>query len=369
MSKTDKKILVAACATVFALSVSQAYADSFTQTNLVSDVPGVAAHTDPNLVNPWGVSFSPTSPIWVSNQGTTTSTLYDGAGNINALVVTVPPTSGGPVGPTGQVFAGGTALQLNGAPVNFVFSTLAGTIDAWNGGTTATVMQTVPGAVFTGLAIVGSQLYAANSLGDIRVFNSSFAPTTVSGNFHDPNAQAGFVPYNIQAIGSNLYVTYAQLGPGGAAMPGGYVDVFDANGNFIRRATTGGDLYAPWGVVIAPANFGVYSNDLLIGNFGDGQILAYDPLTGLYLGTLNDENGDPLTNSGLWALATRTGGANSDLNAVYFTAGIGDEEHGLLGKINAVSPVPEPATLIEVGSGLAAFGMAMFRRRKALAAR
>jgi len=363
MSKTDKKIFVAACAAVFALSASQVHADSFTQTNLVSDMPGVAAHTDPNLINPWGVSFSPTSPIWVSNQGTTTSTLYDGAGNINPLVVTIPPTSGGPVGPTGQVFAGGTDLRLNGNPVNFVFSTLAGTIDAWNGGTTATVMQTSPGAVFTGLAIVGSQLYAANSLGDIRVFNSSFAPTTVSGTFHDPNAQPGFVPFNIQAIGSNLYVTYAQLGPGGAAMPGGYVDVFDGNGNFLRRATTGGDLYAPWGVVIAPANFGVYSNDLLIGNFGDGQILVYDPLTGLYLGTLNDGNGDPITNSGLWALATRTGGASSDLNAVYFTAGIGGEEHGLLGKIN-VSPVPEPATLMEVGSGLAAFAMAMFRRRR-----
>ncbi len=146
MSKTDKKIFVAACAAVFALSASQVHADSFTQTNLVSDMPGVAAHTDPNLINPWGVSFSPTSPIWVSNQGTTTSTLYDGAGNINPLVVTVPPTSAWPVGPTGQVFAGGTDLRLNGNPVNFVFSTLAGTIDAWNGGTTATIMQTSPGA-------------------------------------------------------------------------------------------------------------------------------------------------------------------------------------------------------------------------------
>jgi uncharacterized protein (TIGR03118 family) len=148
-------------------------------------------------------------------------------------------------------------------------------------------------------------------------------------------------------------------------MPGGYVDIFDANGNFIRRATLNGPLFAPWGLTIAPANFGSFSNDLLIGNFGNGEILAYDPLTGTFLGTINGDNGQPIVNERLWALATRTGGTNDDLNAVYFTAGIGGEQHGLFGKLD-VSAVPEPATVVEMGSGVAALMMGLYRRRKAM---
>ena len=362
MSQANR-IFVAASAIAIALFAPQLRADSYQQTNLVSDIPGVAAKTDPHLINPWGVSFSGTSPFWVSNQGSATATLYDGAGNINPLVVGVPPTGVVPNGPTGQVFAGGSAFQLNGTGVNFIFSTLAGTVDAWNGGSTATVMATTPGAVYTGLAIANNQLYAANAgAGKIDVFNSGFTLTTVSGNFTDPNAQAGFVPYNVQTIGSNLYVTYAKLGPGGSAMDGGYVDIFDLNGNFIRRATNGGDLFAPWGVVIAPAGFGAFANDLLVGNFGDGEILIYNPLTGMYLGTLDDTSGNPIVNSGLWALAVRTGGTNSDLNGVYFTAGIDGQKDGLFGRIDMATP--EPSTLIEAGTGLAGFAMALIRRRK-----
>jgi uncharacterized protein (TIGR03118 family) len=351
-------------------------ADTFTQTNLVSDIPGMAAHTDPNLVNPWGVSFTGTSPFWVSNQGSGNTTLYDGAGNPQALVVTIPGSATPPTGPTGQVANSGSGFLINGSSARFIFDNLNGTISGWNGvGTTAVQVASTPGAVYTGLAFNSTGganfLYAANSTGGINVFDSSWtnvSGTTFAGKFVDPNAQAGFTPFNVQSVGANVYVTYAQVGPGGSPMPGGYVDIFDANGNFIRRATNGGPLFAPWGLTIAPSGFGSFSNDLLIGNFGNGEILVYDPLTGTFLGTINGDNGQPIVNSALWALATRTGGANSDLNAVYFTAGIGGEEHGLFGKLD-VSAVPEPATVVEMGSGLFALAAGLYRRRKALAVR
>src|SRR5207248_6672746 len=165
-----------------------------------------ASPTDPTLINPWGMSFSATSPFWVSNQGTGTATLYDGLGNINPLVVTIPGSSVGPSGPTGQVFNGGTGFQINGSPARFIFANLNGTISGWNGvGTTAVVEATTPGAVYTGLALSGNTLYAANSSqGRVDVFNSSFGPTTLTGNFTDPNLPAGFVPFNVQTIGSTV---------------------------------------------------------------------------------------------------------------------------------------------------------------------
>jgi uncharacterized protein (TIGR03118 family) len=347
-------------------------ADTFVQTNLVSDIPGVAAHTDSNLVNPWGVSFSGTSPFWVSNQGTGTSTLYDGAGNANQLVVSIPGSASGPSGPTGQVFnSSGAGFLINGTSARFIFDNLNGTISGWNGvGTNAVVEVPSTGAIFTGLAFNSTGganfLYAADSTGKVQVFDSTWTNvtgTTFAGKFVDPSAQPGFVPFNVQSVGSNVYVTYAQIGPGGAPAPGGYVDIFDANGNFIRRATVGGPLFAPWGLTIAPSGFGAFSNDLLIGNFGDGEILVYDPLTGVFLGTINGPDGQPIVNERLWALATRTGGTNDDLNAVYFTAGIGAEEHGLFGKLD-LAPVPEPATMLSMGSGLMALAAGVYRRRK-----
>jgi len=372
LKQTSSKILAgAACAAVIALTSSSLRADSYTQLNLVSDVPGVAAHTDPNLVNPWGVSFSGTSPFWISNQGTGTATLYDGAGNINPLVVTIP-AGGIPSGPTGQVFNPGGGFLVNGAPARFIFDNLNGSISGWNGGATASTTVPSTGAIYTGLAFntVGSAsfLYAADATGGVRVFDSTWtnvSSTTFAGKFLDPTLPAGFTPYNIQSVGSNIYVTYAQLNAEGDPMPGGYVDLYDASGNLIRRVAGGGPLFGPWGVTIAPANFGSFSNDLLIGNFGSGEITVYDPLTGLFLGTINGENGQPLVNSGLWALATRTGGTNNDVNAVYFTAGIGDEDHGLFGKITAPT-VPEPATLIQMGSGLTALAAGIYRRRRTL---
>jgi uncharacterized protein (TIGR03118 family) len=355
-----------ACAIVLTFSSGSLLADTFTQTNLVSDVPGLATTTDPNLRNPWGVSFSATSPFWVSNQVSGNATLYNGAGVPTPLVVTIPSSGKAPTGPTGQVFnsAGTGNFLVNGTAANFIFDTLDGTIAGWNGsaGTTAVPMAATPGAIYTGLALASSGgspfLYAADSTGHINVFDKNWQPAALPGNFVDPNAIAGFVPFNIQLIGSNLYVTYAQLA-GPIGLPGGYIDVFDTSGNFIRRFSTGGALYAPWGLVLAPAGFGSFGNDLLVGNFGNGEILAFDPVTAAYLGTINGTNGQPLVNDFLWALETRTGGTGSDLDAVYFTAGINNQEDGLFGKID---PVPEPATIFGTASGM--IGLLLLRLRR-----
>jgi len=339
-------------------------ADTFSQINLVSDVPGLASTTDPNLKNPWGVAFSATSPFWVSNQGAGNATLYSGTGAITPLVVAVPGSATPPSGPTGQVFNGNTDFVIPGAtpaPAKFIFDTLNGTIAAWNGGTTAVTMATTSGAIYTGLAIGNNGsadfLYAADSTGQIRVFNSSFAPTTLAGSFTDPNAISGYVPFNTQELNGELYVTYARLTATGAGLPGGYVDVFDNNGDFIKRLATGGPLYAPWGITIAPTGFGSLGGDFLIGNFGNGEILEYDA-SGNFLGTLDNSNGTPIVNQDLWALDFRTGGTGVNTDALYFTAGINHQADGLFGEIVVA---PEPATLFTVGSALVA-GLLFGRR-------
>ncbi|HEY6374187.1 MAG TPA: TIGR03118 family protein [Edaphobacter sp.] len=358
------RLVKAACTIALAFAPMYVHADSFTQTNLVSNVPGLATTTDPHLINPWGVAFSPTSPFWVSNQGGGTATLYNGVGAITPLVVTIPASATPPSGPTGQVFNSSTGFLLgNGAASTFIFDTLNGTIAGWNGGagTTAQVMVPSSGAVYTGLAQNtsggSSFLYAADSTGHIRVFNSAWADvtnTTFAGKFVDPTLPAGYTPFNIQTIGSNLYVTYS-------GTTGGFVDEYDTAGNFIKRIASGGALFSPWGLVIAPANFGIFSNDLLVGNFGNGEILAYDPTTDAFLGTLNGPNGQPLVNDFLWALETRTGGAGVNLNAVYFTAGIDGERDGLFGEITETTP--EPATIFETASGLIALALLRVRSR------
>ena len=358
------RLATAMCTLALALTSAYLHADSFTQTNLVSDVPGLANNTDPHLINPWGVSFSATSPFWTSDQVTGLATLYNGAGAPQGLVVTIPGSTTPPSGPTGTVFNFATSgFLVNGVRANFIFDTFNGTIVAWNAGVGTTAQVVVPssGAVFTGLAqnstATGTFLYAADSTGHIDVFNSSWSPVTGFA-FVDPNAVAGFVPFNIQSIGANLYVTYAKLGPGGSPMPGGYVDEFDAGGNFIKRIATSGNLFAPWGITLAPANFGSFSNDLLIGNFGNGEILAYDATTDMFLGTLDGTNGQPITNDFLWALETRNA-PGFDPNALYFSAGINNQQDGLFGEI---TEVPEPATIFGTALGLAALALSRVKR-------
>ncbi len=361
-----------------ALSSPSLFATSYVQTNLVSDLSSVGAVTvDPNLKNPWGVSFSATSPFWVSNQATDTSTLYTGAGTKLNLTVTVPPATPPPAGPTGQVqnSAGAGNFVVNGSPASFIFDTLSGTINAWNSstGTSATAVTTTPGAVYTGLALgnngTANYLYAANFAtgGGINVFDNTFTQvnsTTFAGKFVDPKLPAGYAPYNVQLIGSNLYVEYAEVGTRGPITGTGlgYVDVYDLNGNLVSRLISGSALNAPWGVTLAPASFGQFSNDLLVGNFGDGTINAFDPSTGAFLGTLANGNGTAIVNQGLWALDFRTnGGSGSVPNGLYFTAGINGETDGLFGYI---APAPEPSVYGLAGCGFLAIGALAWRRRR-----
>jgi PEP-CTERM putative exosortase interaction domain/TIGR03118 family protein len=345
----------------------------YVQHNLASDLPGLAANTDPQLKNSWGMSFTPTSPFWISDAGTGVVTLYNGAGAKLALVVTIPgPTATIPSEPTGQVFNNaGTFALSNGGNATFLFASTTGTISGWNpaAGTNAiTQVNGFPGSSYTGLAIAGTgagaRLYAANfGTGVVDVFNGSFAP--VPGGFIDPTLPAGYAPFNVQNVGGNIVVTYALKDPTtGDDLAGaghGFVDVYDPSGALLRRVATDAVLNSPWGVTLAPAGFGPFGGALLVGNFGDGTIHAYDFFTGALLGGLTDANGAPIVNDGLWALAFRTGGPSVDPNALYLTAGIQDEAHGLFASLTAA---PEPGTLGLFATGLVALLAAGVRRRR-----
>jgi len=328
----------------------------YQQTNLVSNLAGKAPITDPNLVNPWGISYSPMGPFWISDNGSGLSTLYDGKGNIQPLVVTIPPAVQGTTGsPTGTVYNANSndfVVKKNGnsgASV-FLFDTEDGTISGWNPNVDPTnailaVDNSSSGAVYKALAI-GSDgsnefLYAANfHAGTIDVFDANFAQVQLSGSFTDPNLPQGYAPFDIESIGGKLYVTYAKQdkdkhddvsGPGH-----GFLDVFDMDGNFIQRLVTHGVLNSPWGMALAPSNFGQFSNDLLVGNFGDGRINVFDPKTGTFLGRLTNQRGVPIRIDDLWALIFGNGGQAGQTNQLFFTAGIGDESHGLFGVIEAM---------------------------------
>lgn len=358
-------------ATLFALSFSPPASALYQQTDLVSDLPAVAAHQDPNLVNPWGLAAPPGGPFWTSNNGTGTATLYHGDGTSPGLVVALPPISQGepPSPPTGVVFNESSGFEVApGAPARFLFATEDGMIAGWSPSTGSTALRAVirsgTGASYKGLALgqVGGApiLYAANfASGSIDVFDATFSQSVLGGSFVDPNLPAGYAPFNIQNLAGSLYVAYARVDtPRIDALPGagqGIVDVFDTSGNLLRRLATGGALNAPWGLALAPAGFGELSGAVLVGNFGDGTIHGYDPVTGAPVGSLDDSPGHALEIDGLWGLAFGDGSAaNGPKQTLFFTAGIAGpgaiEDHGLFG---ALTVVPEPSSLALVAAGLA----------------
>ena len=375
-------LAVAIALGAFCAETGQALA-GYLQTNLVSDIPGLATITDPLLVNPWGMSRSPTSPFWTSNQGTNSATLYAVTGTttvsqvlaVNAQgFVGIPTTAGGPPqGPTGQVNnTNMDSFQLTPGDrttsARFIFANLNGTISFWAGGLSSTIKVTTPGAVYTGLAIntAGTRLYAADSAGGhINVFDSSFSPVNLPGAFTDPNLPAGFVPFNVQNINGKIYVTYAPAGLANqrAATPGqGIVDAFDENGGSFQRVITDSQLAAPWGIALAPAGFGVFGGDLLVGNFSfvASAINAFDPVTGAFEGTIPINVGNGNTPGGLWGFMFGSGaGSGGDANTLYFNDGIDGETHGLFGALS----VPAPATLLLLGTGLVATTWRRARRK------
>ncbi len=347
-------VLAASAVTALGSAIVPAHAapkgSRFDQVNVVSDLPGVAPIQDPLLVNPWGLALSPTSPVWVANNGTGTATLYrgDGRGAPFAkapLEVTVSNGS-----PTGQVFNGTTGFQvptpLGPRPAVFIFDSQTGDLTGWNpaNGTTAVVAAHSADAVYTGLALLqtpgGPFLLAADFRhARIDVFDASWQPVNLGSAFTDPDLPAGYAPFNVQVLGGAVYVAYALQGEGGeeevAGHNLGFVDKYTDFGQTVQRIASRGNLNAPWGLTIAPASFGKYAGALLVGNFGDGKIGAYTD-GGEYLGFLRDRDNDVIAIDGLWALLPGT--ANSGgTDAVWFSAGPDEETHGLLGVLRPAS--------------------------------
>lgn len=356
-------------AVVVACSAACSFANGYTQNNLVSNLAGRAASTDADLVNPWGMSYSPTGPFWVSDNGIGLSTLYNTGGVKQGLVVNIPGTAGGNGPVTGQVFNGSSAFQAGNSPAFFMFATEDGAIDGWNGGTSASVMvnNSGSGAIYKGLAInapsgvsaADARLYAADfSNNAVQVFNGSMQQ--LSG-LTDPNLPSGYAPFNVEVLNGSLFVSYAKQGGGVDEVDGlglGFVDKFNLNGSFAGRLVSQGDLNAPWGMAIAPVGFGEFSGDLLVGNFGDGKIHAYDPNSGVEAGVLKDKFGNEISIDGLWDLKVGNGASGGDANKVYFTAGSDGEANGLFGNL---ATVPEPCSLT---ASILALGALLRRRRK-----
>jgi uncharacterized protein (TIGR03118 family) len=395
-----KVFLRLAAVTTLAVASASAFAQNYTQVNLVANTSGIAPVTDPNLVNPWGLSRMSGSPWWVSDNGTGLSTLYNGAGVINPLVVTIPKSD-----PNSKTFPTGTPTGTiaNGSPTDFLltptaqalflFSTIDGTIAGWNPGVgnpagvsgtsthAVTTVKTTDGSSYTGLTsawINGKRyLYAANfTKGRVDVYDNAFHKVNLPGDnddhrggnhdnhdgsrfddqaFSDDFLPRDFVPFNVQAIGNDIVVTFVlhhEGQPFETDGPGlGYVDIFSSSGKLLRRLEHGSWLNAPWGVALAPLDFGTFSHDLLIGQFsgggsteGSGTIAAYDFATGEFLGLVQDSTGKPLAINGLWALspgnsatASSSDPAGAPANELYFTAGPDHGTGGLLGYLKPVS--------------------------------
>jgi len=355
-----------------ALACSSALANGFVATPLVTDNPlaNPGQITDAGLLNGWGIAYSATSPFWVSSNGAGTSTLYrvDPLTDVTTkqgLTVSIP----GAGNVTGQVF-NGNAAAFNGNA--FLFASEDGTVSGWRSalGTQAErLVVGLPDNVYKGVALGSmggnSYLYAANfATGNVDVLKGSSGAPNLTGQFTDPNLPAGYAPFNVQNLGGTLYVAYAQQDAAhrdetaGAGL--GVVDRFDLNGNLLARVAGGGPLNAPWGLAIAPSSFGAMAGDLLVGNFGDGRINVYGA-SGL-VGQVLGPDDLPLVIDGLWALTPGNGGGAGAAGKLYFSAGPGDEAHGLFGVLN-VSAVPEPGSAWMWLGGVALLAGAMKRRR------
>lgn len=325
-----------------------AAAQKYQVTVTTSDISGISTFTDANLNNPWGLSISPTGAWWVSDNGTGLSTLYNGSGQPQSLVVTIPSADGSDTGtPSGTVYNGTQDFQIAaGKPAVFLFVTEDGTVSGWNPGVNGTnaiiTVNNNNGAVYKGMALASAggvnYIYVTNfNAGTVEVYDKTFAPHSFgAGAFQDNTIPAGFAPFNIQLVGSNLVVTYAKqdaekhddvAGPGN-----GYVDIYDTQGNLVSRLPHSIYMNSPWGAVQAPGNFGTFSNDLLIGNFGSGSIMAFNS-AGKFVGLVFDPAALNLRIDGLWAIAFGNGGSGGPTNTLYFTAGVFDEAHGLFGTI------------------------------------
>lgn len=354
---------------------ARAASPQYVQSNLVSDIPGLAPVTDPNLLNPWGIAFFPgQSPFWVNANNAGLSLLYDGLGvafpGLPSVIIPAPgaSTGGTPTGIVANFFVGSGAFLIpdpahagqNFGPALFIFDSEDGTVLAWNAApfvlpglpnplsAEIVVDNSASGAVYKGLALGANGagaplLYATNfNSGAIDVFDTNFQPTSVSGGFTDPKIQHGYAPFGIQNINNQLWVTYAKQDKAkhdDVGKPGhGFVSVFDTDGNLLMHFAQHGHLNSPWGVALAPASFGKFANDILIGNFGDGMINAYDPSSGHWLGTLRGDKGKPIVIDGLWSLTFSGASGQTALNAppdtLYFSAGLNDEADGLFGTLS-----------------------------------
>ncbi|HTN51192.1 MAG TPA: TIGR03118 family protein [Anaeromyxobacter sp.] len=347
----------------------------YVRRDLVSDGCLSAEHTDPNLVNAWGIAATATSFWWVSDNGTGLSTLYDGDGNAQALVVNVTGTGSppAPAAPTGVVANGGTAFVVSSGgasgPARFLFASEDGTISGWNPGvppgpstSTQTIVEVDKGAnaVYKGLALAstaaGDRLYATNfRAGTVEVYDGTFQPVGGSGAFVDPRIPAGYAPFGIRVIGELVYVTYAKQDDAKhddvAGKHHGFLDAYTVDGTLARRVASGGKLDSPWGLALAPSDFGSASDQLLVGNFGDGHLIAYDVTPGH--GRLEDREGNqrsgtyledlngPIVIDGLWGLGFGNGGKAGPPSTLFFAAGPDHENHGLFGRLD----VPPAASM------------------------
>jgi uncharacterized protein (TIGR03118 family) len=350
-----ERALVIGCMLAAGLAAAPAMAQYVPQL-LVSDGAFQADNLDTNLVNPWGLAFNPTGVSWAANNQTGTASLHDGTGAVQALVVSIPSPRALDGGrPTGIVFNGSSGFEVtdgvNVGPARFIFAGEDGIISGWSpqvppGSKQAQVAvdSSADGAIYKGLALSASshgvQIYATDFHNKkVRAFDESFVDLELA--FADSSVPSGFAPFNVQAIGASIFVTYALQDENGEDdVPGagnGFVNEFDRNGRFVRRFQSGGVLNSPWGMALAPADFGPLAGALLIGNFGDGMINAFDRTTGKFLGTLDVAENRPFKVEGLWSLQFGNGFADQPTDTLFFTAGPGDESHGVYGRIDVAS--------------------------------